>query len=460
MLVGRTHSRSVAIDGNPSGRSSDVKRGSERVWDTVSRRSHLRRTGWLIAGFVIWGNTAQAATYYVAKTGKDANSCAQAQSSSAPKLTIGAAVGCLTAGDTLYVRAGSYNETLIYTVPSGSSWSSKVRIAAYPGETVWMRPAAASVTSVLWFGRSQHYIEFDGINLDASKLMDSDIVRMEAGDGKNDAHHIRIQNAELIGGKASPGGKTQWIVTGGSPDAGHELINLTIHDVGSSDFDHGIYIGESNVLVEGCNIYNISGAGIHLYNGWGSTFSNVVVRNNAIHDSLKTRPGQRHWGIIVANGSRGNQIYNNVIYNILADGGFGAGIHVYAGDGNGIFNNTVYAGTEGIFVGNDATSTVIRNNVAYANVTNYTNMGSGTTSSNNSVSGIDPKFMNPSAHDFRLSGGSPLIDAGTSGVPVTTDFSGTPRPQGGAYDVGALEWSSSSAGNAAPPTPVGLRIVQ
>ncbi len=96
----------------------------------------------LIAGFVIWGNAAQAATYYVAKNGKDANSCAQAQSSSAPKLTIGDAVGCLTAGDTLYVRAGSYNETLIYTVPSGSSWSSKVRIAAYPGETVWMRPAA------------------------------------------------------------------------------------------------------------------------------------------------------------------------------------------------------------------------------------------------------------------------------------------------------------------------------
>ena len=160
------------------------------------------------------GQRAQAATYYVAKNGKDANSCAQAQSSSAPKLTIGDAVNCLTAGDTLYVRAGSYNETLIYTVPSGSSWSSKVRIAAYPGETVWVRPAAGSVTSVLGFGRSQHYIEFDGINLDASKMTDSVIVRMESADGKNDAHHIRIQNAELIG-KASPGGHTQGILTGG-----------------------------------------------------------------------------------------------------------------------------------------------------------------------------------------------------------------------------------------------------
>ncbi len=35
--------------------------------------------------------------------------------------------------------------------------------------------------------------------------MESDIVRMEAGDGKNDAHHIRIQNAELIGGRADGG---------------------------------------------------------------------------------------------------------------------------------------------------------------------------------------------------------------------------------------------------------------
>jgi hypothetical protein len=425
----------------------------------VGKQNHLRLSGLLIAGFVIWGNAAQAATYYVAKNGKDANSCAQAQSSSAPKLTIGDAVGCLTAGDTLYVRAGSYNETLIYTVPSGSSWSSKVRIAAYPGETVWMRPATGRLTSVLWFGRSQHYIEFDGINLDVSKLMDSNIVTISSGDGQNDAHHIRIQNAELIGGKANPGEKTQGILTGASSDAGHEFINLTIHDVGSTDFDHAFYIGESNVLVEGCHIYNISGGGIQLYNGWGGSFSNVVVRNNIIHDSLNTGAGQRHWGIMVANGSRGNQVYNNLIYNIHADGGFGAGIHVFAGDDNGIFNNTVYAGTEGIFVGGYATGTVVRNNVAYANVTNYTNMGSGTTSSNNSVSGIDPKFMNPSAHDFRLSGASPLIDAGTSGVPATTDFSGTPRPQGGAYDVGALEWSPS-AGNAPPPAPVGLRIVQ
>ena len=62
--------------------------------------------------------------YYVAKTGSDSNSCAQAQSQSTPKLTIQAGIGCLSAGDTLFVRAGTYAElinTTKFTIPSGTA---------------------------------------------------------------------------------------------------------------------------------------------------------------------------------------------------------------------------------------------------------------------------------------------------------------------------------------------------
>ena len=84
---------------------------------------------------VVTEGAAEAATYYVSSSGNDGNSCGQAQASSTPKQTINSAIGCLVAGDTLLVRAGNYPEWLsIGVVPSGSSWTSRVRIAAYPGD--------------------------------------------------------------------------------------------------------------------------------------------------------------------------------------------------------------------------------------------------------------------------------------------------------------------------------------
>jgi len=74
---------------------------------------------------------AHASTYYVSKSGSDNNSCAQAQSVSTSKLTFIAGVGCLSAGDTVLVRGGTYDERM-RSAPSGTSWSNTVRIAAYP----------------------------------------------------------------------------------------------------------------------------------------------------------------------------------------------------------------------------------------------------------------------------------------------------------------------------------------
>src|SRR5438132_6053065 len=75
----------------------------------------------LVMLFTMFPVLAHGATYYVAKTGSDSNSCTSAQSQSTPKLTINAGIGCLSAGDTLIVKAGTYNETLPDVIPSGTS---------------------------------------------------------------------------------------------------------------------------------------------------------------------------------------------------------------------------------------------------------------------------------------------------------------------------------------------------
>src|SRR5689334_20736467 len=76
----------------------------------------------LLSSFAFEG-VAQGTTYYASKAGNDSVSCAAAQSASRPKRTITGGISCLAAGDTLLVRAGSYDEQ-ITSVPSGTSWSS------------------------------------------------------------------------------------------------------------------------------------------------------------------------------------------------------------------------------------------------------------------------------------------------------------------------------------------------
>src|SRR5215471_4985169 len=75
----------------------------------------------LVIFFTMFPVLAQGATYYVATTGSNSNSCNSAQSQSTPKLTINAGAGCLAAGDTLIVKAGTYVESLRDVIPSGTA---------------------------------------------------------------------------------------------------------------------------------------------------------------------------------------------------------------------------------------------------------------------------------------------------------------------------------------------------
>ena len=51
-----------------------------------------------------------------------------------------------------------------------------------------------------------------------------------------------------------------------------------------------------------------------------------------------------------------------------------------------------------------------------------------------------PMFVDPANDDFHLLYNSPAIDAGTN-TGVATDYDGTARPQGAAYDIGAYEYT-------------------
>ena len=109
-------------------------------WQSVRQLTLSAIMTTLVFGAVSLPPAANAATYYVATTGNDANSGTAEQ----PFGTVGAGVSALYPGDTLYIRQGTYGEHInlgTMIVRSGTA-SAPITISGYPGETVILQGAA------------------------------------------------------------------------------------------------------------------------------------------------------------------------------------------------------------------------------------------------------------------------------------------------------------------------------
>lgn len=410
----------------------------------------------------LWAWPVHAATYYVATTGDNARSCATASVIGTPKLTVVNGITCLSAGDTLLVRAGTYAEA-ISTVPSGTSWANTVRVANYPGETVWLAPTTGvGGNDVIWLDGAFQYIEFDGINVDGTVMATKGQPIWFSTNNSNNPHHIRFQNAEVIAGAQGGGGA---IALGGhtliGATGGHEIINVTIHGGGLPGLcgfecaSYGVYIEGPNMLVENCNIYDTSGAFIQIYNAAGDPPDNAIIRNNRLHTLTDMGDATQVYGIIVS-GADDTQIYNNIISGI-AIGNVGGGNAAIAIGGSSlrtiVWNNTIADNRSyGVLIDAGSNNGQVRNTISYANGTNViTDNATGTTKDHNLDDGTNPLFVNAAGEDYRLQSTSPARDTGATIATVTDDFAGTPRPQGLIYDIGAYEFFGGV-------TPAGNRV--
>jgi len=299
--------------------------------------------GGLLLGSLMMAQWSAAATYHVAPGGADNNPGTADQ----PFRTVRVGVQALASGDTLYLRAGTYGESIDSGLPTGTSWSDAPLIAAYPGETVRIRGIAV--------GSYVQYIIFDGLILDSG---DAESFRLWI----EGAHHIRVQNCEIRNARLS--GVALFA-------SFNEIINCKVHDNGSTDFDHGLYITGSNNLVEGSQIYHNAGWGVHIYTGTGSGADNNIVRDNEIYENAWV--GARGTGIILSSGTgniaEGNRIWSNH-----------DGIHIdYGSIGSQAFNNEVYDNQQyGIIIGDGSQGAVVYGNKVYDNSGgNIVNYGSG-----------------------------------------------------------------------------------
>jgi hypothetical protein len=409
--------------------------------------SHLRflTVAALVAATALAVNTA-GTTFYVAPGGNDAVSCTQAQNTATPKRTIANAAACLSPGSTLYVRAGTYPESLFNVIPSGASWDQPVTIAAFPGETVTLRPLRGD--QVLHI-EDRQFIVVDGFILDAVNVL-LDVVKITySADPAKSAHHIRIQNSELMN---SPG---QGLLVNGQTGF-NEFINLKIHDNGGTDFHHGVYISNGDNLIERSLIYANAGWGLQLFGDFMPRGN--IVRNNTVHSNA--RAGARGPGIGIYGFD--NHAYNNVVY------GNAEGVQLVGGTNNEINNNTIVGNNRGtigcrcgVNMGAERGAS-LRNNIIYQH-------SAGAVLQENTVETVllnnlidtDPRFVDASAFNFRLLPTSPAINAGVTIGSITADADGVVRPQAGVFDIGAYEYDFDAAGSKqAPKAPRNLRIVR
>ena len=299
----------------------------------------------------------------------------------------------MSAGDTLTIHAGTYDEYITYDqLVSGTDDANRTIIQAAPGETVTLTgiDTCCGLWSIIWvYGKS--YITFDGLILDGVSMGR----QLFYGNDDNDTYptYITLQNSEI---KNSRNADACVALTGGY----HKIINSKVHDC--SDFlspgEHGIYIGggSGNWLVEGNEVYNVSGFGIHQFH---TASDDTIIRYKYVHDVGS-------FGILTGS-SADTQVYGNMLVNT-------AGMRVaYSATNLSVWNNTMYANAVCAYI-DHATDTTFQNNLCLSNTDNTIYVERETTSgivqSDNTFSTDPIRLSIPQRAISILESGSSIID--------------------------------------------------
>src|SRR5580658_3228355 len=122
----------------------------------------LRKLSLVLVVFASSAVLAQSgSTYYVSKSGKDTNS----GSFTAPWLTIQHAANSVSAGATVYVEAGVYNESV--TFPASGTATNPITFASYSGQTAVIDGTGLGVTAIQGLINivNQSYITVNGFEI-------------------------------------------------------------------------------------------------------------------------------------------------------------------------------------------------------------------------------------------------------------------------------------------------------
>ncbi|VVB84744.1 Right handed beta helix region [uncultured archaeon] len=409
-------------------------------------------------------------TYYVDTNGNDGNS----GSSSSPWRTIQHAADTVSAGATVYVMGGTYNEKV--TIKNSGSSGNYITFAAYPGQTVTIDGTGISLNYdglIRMDGVS--YIKISGFIVVHSSFMGimisggaSNIIVQNNSISDTSSSALLAQDASYITYDGNEVTNAQTMKgLGGQSNENVNMIrtnNFEIknnHIYNNPNFESiDVKEGSSYGSIHGNDISGVHSAGIYV-DAQGKNSANIDIYQNRVHDSSESGARGIVIGVEVQGSARHMNIYDNIVYNLGAIG-IAPGTSYSAGpvDDVTVSNNVVYhnglvdSWGGGIIVEySGATNIRVRNNIVSQNgynqmvnnaggnaaITNNLIDGSGGITGSSYVTG-SPQFVNPSGGDFHIQSGSPAIDKGTSTDAPAVDFDGNARPKGAGYDIGAYEY--------------------
>jgi hypothetical protein len=292
-------------------------------------------------------------TFYVSKSGKDTNS----GSVTAPWLTIQHAATTATAGATVYVETGVYNESVNF--PNSGTSSEPITFKNYPGETATIDGTGLSVSGTQGLINivNQSYVTING---------------------------FEIRNYTTSSASPTPAGV--WITGSGT---GVQILNNLVHNITTTSEKNGNAFGIAvygtsstpitQLTISGNQVYDLKTGNSETVNVDGNV-TYFTISNNIVHDNDNIGIDAIGFEGVGPSGSdqaRYGEISGNTVYNISAIKNPGEGDSY---DANGLYcdgceyvifeRNTVYkcdiameAASE--HSGHDSSYVTIRNNLFY-----------------------------------------------------------------------------------------------
>ncbi len=263
---------------------------------------------------------------------------------------------------------------------------------------------------------------------------------------------------------------------GGGTVAGASIYRNYIHDysnwdVSTGDFHHdGIHFyTNAGAVINGADIYNNTFGGdpgdyltSHIYiEHDGSDVNNVHVYNNVVLAPPSNR--SMNFGMMAFGPNTGTLVYNNTIQCGSQAGGYGAILEA----GNTIFENNIVTGCWAAVAFYFQSPNVVVNYNTYANNnyvgyflyngTNLTALTDWQAASGQDANSRSVADAGLNAANGTLTGTSAAIGAGINlyslGIGrLNLDKADIARPQSGAWDEGAYQFSSSTPGPPSPPS--------
>ena len=335
---------------------------------------HLLKRELICAVFLVitfwigFSSEAQAAVYYVAKTGSDSNS----GSASSPWLTIGHAAVEAQAGSTVYVEAGTYNESVAFANSGTSSApiifnGQGVAIVDGTGVACCTTPSFASSNGFLCC-TTQGLFTIGATNGVSYLTLEGFTIQNYKTSSKNE-----VPTGILIAGSGS----------------GINILNNTVKNIQTTAGKNGNAYGIGVFGISSTPLsVNVSGNTVTgcltgesettTYNG---NVQNFVVANNVIYDNDNIGMdaiGFEGVGPTGYDQAKNGDVYGNLIYNNSAKANPGEG-NSYDEDGlycdgctevtferNTLYGNDLNIEAASETSGEVSSNVIIRNNLVYA----------------------------------------------------------------------------------------------